>query len=82
MMFGKAIVLADWGLFMERYMAWKKRRSAAGITLRYDKKRDSYYDPVDRFEGRVKGGVRAILIAWCWTVPPFLVIVWVLVWLR
>lgn len=53
-MFGKAIVLAAGAWGAERYKAYKAKRREAGVSLRYDAKRDTHYDPILRFERRVK----------------------------
>ncbi|WP_285019569.1 hypothetical protein [Novosphingobium sp. fls2-241-R2A-195] len=52
-MFGKALVLAAWAWGVERYHAFKAKRRAAGVVLRYDAKRNIHYDPLLRMEKRI-----------------------------
>lgn len=53
-MFGKAVVLAVSAAVVERYRSFKARRRSTGVTLRYDVKRNTYYDPLERLEKRAK----------------------------
>lgn len=79
-MFGKAVVLAVWALGATAYKTFKARRRAAGISLQFDARRGVYYDPIVRFEKRVKatawvaGSVWiafTLFVVWClFTAPP------------
>lgn len=56
-MFGKAVVMAGWIIAAERYQSYKEKRRSDGVTLKHDARRGIYYDPILRFEKRVKLGL-------------------------
>lgn len=56
-MFGKAVVLSVWGIGAAAYKSFKEKRRANGVVLEYDARRGVYYDPIVRFEKRVKIGL-------------------------
>lgn len=59
-MFWKAVVVAVWIALVVRYRAMKAKRREKGVTLVLDPRRGTYYDPFERWEGRLKLAIFAL----------------------
>lgn len=75
-MFWKAVVVAVWLALVARYQAFKRQRRARGTVLRYDARRDVYFDPLERTERRIKTAVYVLGAAFC---GYALLVAWLLV---